>query len=641
MSSSDQRLDRIERKIPKEPADPPPPPEMPHIIEFVISKRFLNRPGLYPRQATLLKLIFLAVDLFTDFDMRVLAGWGAGQVGGLEHDRQYGLVSDILERIEINRAAGRSWFREVVAVIGRRGSKGYLGAISVAYVLWWYLGTRDPQAHFGIAYGKTLTLQVFAVNKDQARDVFWRDLRDVIVGAPCFAPYLAEVMADRILLWSPIQLTRPLLKRGSPAFEIVARGATESAGRGYASPVQVHDEMAHSIASGSARSAEEIYQATLPAQTQFGTEAFSWLASSPKFMTGQFYQSHLLGLVANADGGPAHPEVLTIQVPCWDLYLDWEQWETIPLYPGGPTSAPIFRAVISEDDDDVVRVRATNPEMHRVEYCSLWAEVLVAFLHREKVFPMFEPFDGRVLEMQSTGSHRFEYVAHCDLSLVKDNTALVVAHCEPGVDPRYPLYIIDRIRVWKPGDFLEGHIKLAAVEVELQTCITDFEPQWLTFDSFQSAGPIQNLTEFARDHGIRTHVDVFAPGRVESRRIAELFKGVLYDGRVHSPMHPLALDELLFLQDLGHRVEAPATGPVDTDDVADCLFAVVARLTELSHDPGRLFSGVGLHATGWPSSRADQQVFDRLADPRSNRGQKYQRLRGGKTTREHRRQRRY
>lgn len=627
MRSPERRIDILERTVPPQPPKPPSPPELPGIIPFVIGSTFLDKPLLYPRQATLLKLIFL--EEFTDYDHRVLERWGAGQSAGLEVNGQYGVASDVLDRVARNRAAGRRWFREVVLACGRRGGKGYVGALAVAYAVWQMLATGDPQAHFGVASGKVLTVPIFAQNKDQARDVFWRDLVSVILEAPCFKPYVAEERADRLTLWSPAQLRTPEGERRAPALEIVAREATESAARGYSSPVQVHDEMAHALPSGTARSAESIYQSTFPAQSTFDKEAFSFLPSSPRHRTGQFFAVHQLGLALDSDGGPAHPEILSVQLPSWDLYEDWEQWEEIPLYTGGPTSAPIRRAVISEDDSDVDRIRRTNPEWYRVEFLSHWAEVLVPFLARDRVLLMFE----NDLEMQHTRSGSHIYVAHVDLSTVGDNTVLVVGHSEPTDDPGRPEFIIDLIRVWKPSDSETGHIAYAAVEAELKRHLVSFRPQQLTFDSYQSTGMIQELGRFARDNKIGTNVFEHSPGRKKLREEAEVFKGSLYDGRVSAPAHQLALDELLFLEDRGPRIDHPSSGPVTTNDVATCLFAVVAALAELAFDPGRMFANTGLSAMGYPVTRAEQEVFDRFSNVRP-REVEYRRLIGGKTTRE-------
>jgi hypothetical protein len=72
---------------------------------------------------------------------------------------------------------------------------------------------------------------------------------------------------------------------------------------------------------------------------------------------------------------------------------------------------------------------------------------------------------------------------------------------------------------------------------------------------------------------------------------------------------------------------------VTTNDVATCLFAVVDALAELAYDPGRLFANTSLRAMGYPITRVDQAVFDRLGivGPTTN---EYRRLVEGKSTRQ-------
>ena len=168
MRSPEVRLDRLEKKIPSPPVTMAPFGEVPHIIDFVIGAEYLNRPRLYPGQATVLKVMFLADDLFTEYDYQLLDKWGAGGPGGLEVNRQYGVASNLYQRIDINKAAGRQWFRYVPFAGGRRGSKGYIGSLAVSHIVWLYLSTGDPQEHFGIAAGKPLTIPVWAQSKDQS-----------------------------------------------------------------------------------------------------------------------------------------------------------------------------------------------------------------------------------------------------------------------------------------------------------------------------------------------------------------------------------------------------------------------------------------------------------------------------------------
>ena len=124
------------------------PQGIPNVIDFVTGERFLNRPNLYPNQGTILKVIFLQDELFTQYDYDVIGEWTTD----FKATGNHGIVPDVLDRIRINKAEGRFWFREVDAVIGRRGGKGFLAALSGAYVLYHYLHTaralRDDEDEF-------------------------------------------------------------------------------------------------------------------------------------------------------------------------------------------------------------------------------------------------------------------------------------------------------------------------------------------------------------------------------------------------------------------------------------------------------------------------------------------------------------
>jgi hypothetical protein len=166
--------------------------EVPDIITFVTSPQFLNRPKLYPRQALVLKLMFVALELLTPYDYAVLARGAGFRSVGETGDRRYqggeGLPPDVLARMAACRASGRRWFRETVLVIGRRGSKGHLSALAAAYVLWSYLALEDPQSHYGIEPTKRLTGMIFAGERSQATDNLFSDLAGIIGTARASRP---------------------------------------------------------------------------------------------------------------------------------------------------------------------------------------------------------------------------------------------------------------------------------------------------------------------------------------------------------------------------------------------------------------------------------------------------------------------
>lgn len=337
--------------------------ELPDIMEFVLLDEYLARgQTLYPRQATLLKLIFLRDDLFTDYDESVLAEWSDGfelvEPGQMQEPRDpdelmrfeakggiaRGLAPDWHTRLKMCQAEGRSWFREVVPIIGRRGSKGYIGGLAGAYVLYKYLQKLDPQGYYGIDRDKKLLAIVFAGKREQAKANQWRDLVDVIVGGPCFAKSIENSLAETLSIRSANDAAR--IKRMKDAgiktsmdmatFQIVPKESTMMAGRGPTSFMQFYDEMGHVVASGANRSAEEVYQAATPSLDQFGVDGFIYEGSSPWQMTGQLYENYEQALAVDpVTRLPLRPEMLMLQLMSWDLYQDWQIADQIPYVPGG------------------------------------------------------------------------------------------------------------------------------------------------------------------------------------------------------------------------------------------------------------------------------------------------------------------
>jgi hypothetical protein len=237
---------------------------VPDPITFVVSPQWLNRPNLYPRQVTLLKVIFLRVDLLTEYDLEVIDGWETS----FRSTGNNGITPGIIGRMRYLRENGHHYFREVLLVMGRRGSKGFISSLAMAYVLWRYMSKGNPQGFYGVDRDKQLACFIYAGKKEQARENLWRDLINVITGGPCFAKYISSPMKESLSVYAPHDLIRMkrLQDRGVhtaadiATFTIQPKEATMMSGRGPASFMQGYDEMAHQVtAAGASRSAEEIY----------------------------------------------------------------------------------------------------------------------------------------------------------------------------------------------------------------------------------------------------------------------------------------------------------------------------------------------------------------------------------------------
>jgi hypothetical protein len=433
--------------------------EVPDIITFITSPEYLNRNDLYPRQATILKCMFLQDELFTEYDHEVIREWAEEYARGQTN----GIQTDIYERIEWCKKDGRRWFREVVNVSGRRGGKGYIGALAMAYVLWNYMAKGDPQEHYGIDRSKKLVGLIFAGKLSQAKEQLWADFRNVVIEAPCFMPYVQQpVLAEKFSIYAPkdFRRIREMESRGvdtskmnMATFEIIPKESTLMAGRGMASFLQGYDEMAHVVASGANRSAEEVYSSATPSLDQFGKDGFIYEPSSPWQMMGQFYENYINSTARETvewddDGNsirdvPMYPNIMMIQLTSWDPYVDWERAHEIPMYPG--VDSPCFtrkKGAIQAYDLDMQKLEQSNPETFAVERRSHFATALDAYLNPHKVEAMFTgEWLGKQIAQQATGHLAITYKAHGDPALVNDRFGFAIAHGEPRISPTTPLTI--------------------------------------------------------------------------------------------------------------------------------------------------------------------------------------------------------
>lgn len=652
---NDRRLQKAEQRAASLAKESKRPPSIvvPDIIEFTTSDAYLGAPELFPRQATLLKIWFLQDELFTNYDLEVIGEW----TESFKRTGNNGIQPDVLERLRICKSEGRHYFKEFVSVIGRRGGKNHLGAIANAYVTWRFMALGDPQGFYGLDDGQRLWLFVFAGNALQAKANQYREIRRFIARASCFAPYLRESTSSRLTLCTPRDLEimaeeSERVRRGwgrQPSIEIAAKEATAIAGRGPTAYGMTFDEMAHAVASGSNRSAEEIYESATPALDSFGPDAFLYEPSSPYSRTGKFYANYSRSLEVRDDGKPAHHQMLMCQLRSFDMYVDHERAHELPMTPGGSRFARLKKAH-STYDAEMKRLQESNPETFAVERLSHFAATIDAYLSEKKIEAMFAPWQGAPLFMTTRGVLSRTYWAHCDTSQSNANTALVIGHGEihDGVEHA----VIDLIRVWKPQDFPDHQIDYWQLEEDLWREILAFRPTTLSFDQYQSAGLISNLTHRIADANLPSRISVVELTANASRNWhrAEEFKTALGMGRVHVPLVdedgvPYPGSELLdfearFVQNRGGKVVPPTSGPVRTKDVLDALMEVVNAVLSDSND-AKIFaslSGVpSLSFQEWAQSGPGMDEVSTLFSQSGRRSPRYghgaprtRRFRGGR-----------
>ena len=584
--------------------------QVPDPITFITGEHWLNRPNLYPRQATLIKIIFLRDDLFTLYDLEVIEEW----------ETQYrttgynGIVPNIMWRIRWLKERGYKWFREVLLVMGRRAGKGHVTALAMAYVLWNYMAKGDPQGFYGIDRDKRLTCLVFAGKRDQAKATVFGDLNNVITGSTCFLPFISSPQTERLSVYAPHDFVRMKKmaekgirsERDAATFEILPKESTMLAGRGPTSFMQAYDEWAHITGVGGTGGGGDVYQAAKPSLDQFGKDAFIVEPSSPWQMLGQFYDNYCQAIALDDDGNPARPNILMLQLASWDIYLDWERASLLHLFPDGflgdlneyadqyePVRFHPLRGAIQVFDDEMVREKAANPETFAVEREARWATALSAYLNEAKVVKIFEPWLERPakygppqITTQTKGLLVHTYKGHADPSKVNDKFGYALAHTEYDDEGRAHC-VFDVLGHFDPADFPEHIIDYEEVDDWLwDFLITKFYPEEFTFDQYNSTSSIQKMQKKVRKAALPKHVNVFE--RTSTRpydwMVKENSKAAINLNLVHAPMNERAALELKFLQLVNGRVDHPSSGPVQSKDIADsmteCIHTLIGEQTQ-------------------------------------------------------------
>jgi hypothetical protein len=613
--------------------------DIPDPVTFVVGEHWLNRPMLYPRQATVVKLVFLRTDLLTDYDHQVIDEWEES----FRRTGNRGIVPDIRQRADQLREMGYQHFREVLLVLGRRAGKGYLCALLMAYVIWQYMALGDPQGYYGIDRDKQLAAFLYAGKKQQARVNLWQDLVHIIQGSECFQPYISRSQGESLTIYAPYDLVRmnKLAHRGfqttmdQATFLIEPKEATMMSGRGPASCIQGYDEMAHMVtAGGASRSAEEVWNAATPSLDQFRKDAFIVEPSSPWQMIGQFYQNWLNSLLLDEDGVPAYPNIFMLQLESWDIYQDWELAHVLPLFPhdfegdlkeyqGNPhPKLEKLKGAVQTYDSEMQKLEMANPETFAVERRSHWQSVVDAYLDPKKIEAMFNP----ALEMKTEGTLSMFYKGHADPSTVNANYGVVIGH--PETRDGIIHAVIDHVHFWRPSDFPDNIIDYIMVDESLWKLIYGFKCDEFTFDQYNSAGSIQRLQQHVRESQVPKRMQIYelTATAAHNWERAENFKVALNQGWIECPPHEQLQLELKFLQRKDtattHRVDKQDTGPVTTKDIADCIMEVVWTLLGdqvHSYTHGALSNfqlQVGLQGGINPHARemsaADSHTFDQL-----------------------------
>jgi len=578
---------------------------------------------LYPRQITLLRLIYLETENMTAYDVDVIEGW---REGWRDTSEVAGVQEDIWERVHYLKERGYRHFPHIESLVGRRGSKGLIGGVLGAEKVAQMYSLDNWQEHYGIARGKDGYASVVATSQNQAKKFQFADIRETIESCKYLERALVLSSASEVAIRTPADSRRLAYMRAKrmpidhvvASLRVVAMSSNSSSGRGGTGFANFYDEFAHMVSgTGSQKSSEEIYEAYQPSLDQFGKDSLTYIPSSPFTKTGKAYSLYKEGQVLMSTYDPetdthriemktakelgttrdeqaqrlveltANPEMLVVQLPSWGLYEDYEKSESL----GGPK----IKRPIQAYDERMKRLELTSPDKFAVERKAQFASVLDAYLNPRKVEAIFDPFEGRVLESVSRGRMDIPYRIHVDPSTTNANFAITIAHLEDGPADKngtvWPHVVVDFMHVWKPENFEDHTVDYVEIGEELDDILERFpSTTHMSFDQWNSAGFIAALRKKYSPR-IRISEENFNAAYNQSR--FERFKTAINLGWVHSFRDnffdeedgSLLEMELKFLQKKPNgKVDKQDFGPVTTKDLSDTLMVVTDKLLGASLD---------------------------------------------------------
>lgn len=593
---------------------------LPPVVKFV--EKYNRGAQPYPRQKTLLKIIFLEIEELTDYDKMVIEQW-------MEETRRGGEVTiplDLYERMETCRREGRKHFETVIFNGGRRCGKGFIGGKIAEYKVSQMIALGNPQRFYGIEESKDLYLDVLATQYSQAQGMLYNDIKAAVLNNDWLAPYVyststnlqrLQTAGDKareelLIAQSRAAGRKNAMRTGVASINIKPSAANAPAIRGRASFMQCYDEFAHGLDTGSAISSAQVYEAATPSLAQFGQDGLVYIPSSPWSKSGKFYELYEAAL-AMENGHALNPQMFAFRAASWVPYEDWAY---------DPTKK---RAMIlpPTKDRSMKQREMLNPQTFAVEFRAQFAEVENAYLEPQIVDALFKPYpseDNNKNTPSDVGIATRQYRAHADAGRSQDNFCFALGHSELGEDGYFHAYI-DLMKVWQPMDFepdADGVRRVNYVEVLdwLRDTFKKFYVTKFTMDQWNSALFIDQLhRDVIEGKPFNKTMGVSVDNHTSSANFQrwERFKTACYQDWVHIPwveddiagigktcLADLELRNLIVKN--GNKVDHPDTGMWVHNDMSDCISTVVAdllanQLTAL--DDGNLTRVVGAARGGY------------------------------------------
>jgi len=435
-------------------------------------------------------------------------------------------------------------YTEAALCWGIGAGKSYAASLAIAYMLHRVLSLPEPQRHFGLGSGSTISFLNMAPTREQAQRVVFQE----VLGKVTRSPWFMERFEPKVL-------RREL--RFPKDVVVISGNSAETYPLGYNVMGAIIDEASWLLesASGQRDSAEEIYNAIQRRiRSRFLNEGLLIMISSPRHRE-DFLERKLAEAVTNQ-------KIYASRKATWELKPEGtycgEKFEHKGLL------VPIeYREEFERNEHRAMRDLAAQP-----------LEAFAPFfpdaetLERAIDPGLQHPFDevGSLAANFRPSDAAPRYI-HVDLGVSRDACGVAMAHCESGEEwAEKPRVIVDFVLQIRPP--AQGEIELSGVrELVLKLARRGFNIAQVSYDGYQSVDSMQIL----KRKGLQ--VKVVSVDRTMEHY--ETLKELLNEGRVRwYRSEPLLREckglELVRGTKVDHR-------PGGSKDVADAVAAAVSQ----------------------------------------------------------------
>lgn len=471
---------------------------------------------------------------------------------------------DSLVKLHGEEEAQRLWditVHEVVAMLGKGSGKDFSSRVGFCYAIYKLHCLRDPVSYYGKAHGTYIDLLNIAINADQARNVFFEPLTNMLRLSPYFQDAGFEPRKNEIKFY------------GSP-IRVHSGNSEAEAWEGLDLLLVVLDEIAafkidsqfkgHQSGAAARLSASAIYKMSkLSVMSRYPELGKVILLSFPRFQ-GDF-------IMQRYDESAEESHVLRIKAPTWEVNPIITRESLEPEYRRNPIDA---KARFECEPPEMVDAFFRDPDRVRKCFKGDWVvrdkgtkNEKWILKEREELNPIKD--DGTFKSWFKCNDSFTRYI-HCDLGLKRDRAALCMTHSpgvrrvetEKGVWEPLPVVKMDLMHYWEasPG----SEIDFSQIREFIKILALKFPVGMVTFDRWNSVDTIQILNKrgiYADNHSVK-------------KNDYDALSTAMYDGRFSGYFHKILVeDELLKLQVLPNgKVDHPDGMH---DDLAQALAASV------------------------------------------------------------------